>query len=127
MQRYSFQIALTLIFPFQVLEQELIEKHMKTIVEMENSGAIHMLKHDKKDGSPSRFRATALRLTRASFRFADLLCMYKLFARVQKGLETLRDCASRYLREEGKSLVEDGGQKPPTEYIQVRKQSILIF
>jgi len=32
------------------LEQELIQKHMKTIVEMENSGAVHMLKHDKKDG-----------------------------------------------------------------------------
>lgn len=81
-----------------VLEQELIQKHMKTIVEMENSGAVHMLKHDKKD---------------------DLLCMYKLFARVPQGLETLRDCASRYLKEEGKSLVEDGGQpKTPTEYIQ---------
>lgn len=51
---------------------------------------------------------------------SDLLCMYKLFARVPQGLETLRDCASRYLKEEGKSLVEDGGQKPPTEYIQVQ-------
>ena len=51
--------------------------------------------------------------------FLDLLCMYKLFARVPQGLETLRDCSSRYLREEGKSLVEDGGQKPPTEFIQV--------
>lgn len=33
-----------------VLEQELIQTHMKTIVEMENSGAVHMLMHDKKDG-----------------------------------------------------------------------------
>merc|ERR1719234_3112494 len=46
-----------------VLEQELIQKHMKTIVEMQNSGAVHMLKNDKKD---------------------DLLCMYKLFARVDQ-------------------------------------------
>ncbi|CAK8698385.1 unnamed protein product [Clavelina lepadiformis] len=80
-----------------VLERELIQKHMKTIVEMENSGAVHMLKHDKKD---------------------DLLCMYKLFARVPQGLETLRDCASRYLREVGKSLVEEGGQKSVIEYVQ---------
>ena len=36
---------------FSVLEQELIQKHMKTIVEMENSGAVHMLKNDKKDGN----------------------------------------------------------------------------
>nr|CAB3234718.1 cullin-3 [Phallusia mammillata] len=81
----------------KVLEYELIERHMKIIVEMENSGAVHMLRHDKKD---------------------DLLCMYKLFARVNQGLVTLRDCVSRYLREQGKSLVEDCGQKPAVEYIQ---------
>ena len=33
-----------------VLEEELIEKHMNTIVNMENSGAVHMLKNDKKEG-----------------------------------------------------------------------------
>ena len=47
--------------------------------------------------------------------------MFKLFQRVPQGLETLRDCASKYLREEGKGLVEDGGQKAPTEYIQVSR------
>lgn len=81
----------------KVLEQELIQKHMKTIVEMENSGAVHMLKNDKKD---------------------DLLCMYKLFARVDQGLETLRDCVSQYLREKGKGLVEEGSQKSAVEYVQ---------
>ena len=44
-----------------VLEEELICKHMKTVVEMENSGVVHMLKNDKTQ---------------------DLACMYKLFGRV---------------------------------------------
>ena len=44
-----------------VLEEELICKHMKTVVEMENSGVVHMLKNDKTQ---------------------DLACMYKLFSRV---------------------------------------------
>lgn len=80
-----------------VLEEELIAKHIKTIVEMENSGAVHMLKNDKKE---------------------DLQCMYKLFDRCDNGLVTLRDCVSVYLREQGKCLVEDGSQKSAVEYVQ---------
>jgi len=80
----------------RVLEEELIEKHMNTIVNMENSGAVHMLKNDKKE---------------------DLLCMYKLFMRVAEGLETLKKCVSAYLREQGKALVEDKQQKSAVEYI----------
>lgn len=34
----------------KVVERELISKHMKTIVEMENSGLVHMLKNGKTDG-----------------------------------------------------------------------------
>lgn len=34
----------------KVVERELISKHMKTIVEMENSGLIHMLKNDSTEG-----------------------------------------------------------------------------
>ena len=34
----------------KVLEDELISKHMKTIVEMENSGVVHMLKNNKTQG-----------------------------------------------------------------------------
>jgi cullin 3 len=68
----------------KVLEDELISAHMKTIVEMENSGVYHMLKHDKHE---------------------DLGYMYKLFHRVQNGLLTIADCMSGYLREQGKNLV----------------------
>jgi cullin 3 len=33
-----------------VVEEELISKHMKTIVEMENSGVVYMLKNQRKEG-----------------------------------------------------------------------------
>ncbi|PSN55549.1 Cullin-3 [Blattella germanica] len=74
----------------EVVEEELIKKHMKTIVEMENSGVVHMLKNQKTE---------------------DLACMYKLFSRVTDGLRTMADCVSQYLREQGKALVqeEEGG------------------
>jgi len=78
-----------------VLEEELICKHMKTVVEMENSGVVHMLKNDKTQ---------------------DLACMYKLFGRVPQGLKTMVDCISAYLREQGKALVvePDAGDQPST-------------
>jgi len=68
----------------KVLEDELISAHMKTIVEMENSGVYHMLKHDKHE---------------------DLSYMYKLFHRVPNGLQSVADCMSLYLREHGRNLV----------------------
>ncbi|KAK7089946.1 cullin-3-like [Littorina saxatilis] len=68
----------------RVLEEELISKHMKTIVEMENSGVVHMLENNKTD---------------------DLACMYKLFFRVNNGLRTMCHCISQYLREQGRALV----------------------
>lgn len=34
-----------------VVEEELISKHMKTIVEMENSGVVHMLKNQRIEGT----------------------------------------------------------------------------
>lgn len=38
----------------KVVERELISKHMKTIVEMENSGLVHMLKNGKTEGEGSK-------------------------------------------------------------------------
>lgn len=73
----------------KVLEEELISKHMKTIVEMENSGVVHMLKNNKTD---------------------DLACMYKLFIRVPEGLKTMCECISVYLREQGKAIVSEEGE-----------------
>ncbi|XP_019733322.1 cullin-3-B-like isoform X1 [Hippocampus comes] len=83
----------------KVVERELITKHMKTIVEMENSGMVHMLQNHITE---------------------DLLCMYKLFSRVPNGLKTMCDCMSLYLREQGRALVsEEGEGKNPVDYIQV--------
>ncbi|KAJ8920768.1 hypothetical protein NQ315_004908 [Exocentrus adspersus] len=80
----------------EVVEEELIKKHMKTIVEMENSGVVHMLKHQKTE---------------------DLACMYKLFGRVTDGLKTMADCVSQYLREQGKALVQEEEHQPATNAI----------
>ncbi|XP_013407184.1 cullin-3-A [Lingula anatina] len=80
----------------KVLEDELICQHMKTIVDMENSGVVHMLKNNKTE---------------------DLACMYKLFIRVPSGLKTMCDCISSYLREKGKALVQDEDKNAIT-YIQ---------
>ncbi|XP_071034184.1 cullin-3-A [Parasteatoda tepidariorum] len=82
----------------KVVEEELISKHMKTIVEMENSGVVHMLKNQKTD---------------------DLACMYKLFNRVHEGLKTMVECVSAYLREQGKALVteEEGGKSDALTFV----------
>ncbi|XP_032510692.2 cullin-3 isoform X1 [Danaus plexippus] len=69
-----------------VLEHELIERHIKTIVEMENSGVVHMLMHT---------------------RTVELACMYKLLSRVDEGLRTVADAVSAHLREQGRALVTD--------------------
>lgn len=102
-----------------VVEEELIQKHMKTIVEvstaellslrtlfilyplqMENSGVVHMLKCQKTD---------------------DLHCMYKLLGRVSDGLRTMASCVSAHLREEGKTLVNvDESGANALNFVQVR-------
>jgi len=71
-----------------VVEEELIKRHMNTVVEMENSGVVHMLCNDRTE---------------------DLACMYKLFARVNDGHQTMSDCLSKHLRARGRALVEEGG------------------
>ena len=55
--------------------------------------------------------------------FPDLACMYKLFARVDGGLQCIVKCLSAHLRETGRSLVtEEPGMEAPgrnaTSYIQ---------
>lgn len=70
----------------EVVEEELIKKHMKTIVDMEKSGVIHMLCNQKTE---------------------DLACMYKLFGRVSDGHKTMAECVSGHLRAKGKALVQE--------------------
>lgn len=80
----------------KVVEDELIKKHMRSIVEMENSGVVYMIKNSKTE---------------------DLACMYKLFSRLKEdGLKTIADSVSAYLREQGRLLVkeEENGTNPIT-------------
>jgi cullin 3 len=87
-----------------VVEQELISKHLQTVVEMENSGVVHMLKHE---------------------RLGDLSCTYTLFSRVTTGLQAIITCMSKHLREVGMALVKEddteaaAGGKNAITFIQV--------
>ncbi|XP_052868042.1 cullin-3 [Anopheles cruzii] len=83
----------------EVVEDELIKKHMRTIVEMENSGVVYMLQNTKTE---------------------DLACMHKLFSRVGGGLKTIADCVSQNLRSLGRNLVkeEENGSTNPITFVQ---------
>lgn len=82
----------------RVIEEELIQKHLKTIVEMENSGVIYMLKNEKID---------------------DLRTMYTVLSRIEKeGIETMKNAASKNLREQGKAVVEENAKKSAVDFIQ---------
>jgi len=81
-----------------VIEEELIQKHLKRIVEMENSGVVYMLKNEKID---------------------DLRTMYTILSRIEKeGIEAMKNAASKYLREQGKAVVEENAKKSAVEFIQ---------
>lgn len=82
-----------------VVEEEMITKHMTSIVEMYNSGVVSMLRDQK---------------------IEDLNCMYRLLCRVPTGLQCIISCVSGYLRDQGKSLVteEEGGKSDAVQYIQ---------
>lgn len=82
----------------KVVEDELINKHMKSIVEMENSGVVHMIKNTKTE---------------------DLACMYKLFSRLNDdALKTIAECVSIYLREQGRNLVKEEEGTNPITFVQ---------
>lgn len=81
----------------KVIEEELIQKHLKTIVDMENSGVVYMLKNEKID---------------------DLRTMYVILHRVDNGIDVMKQAASKFLREQGKAVVEENARKSAIEYIQ---------
>ena len=70
----------------QVMEEELIQQHMETIVNMKGSGVEFMLRNERTD---------------------DLARLFKLFRRVgEEGHKVIGDCISRFLRQNSKSTVE---------------------
>ncbi|KAH7967935.1 hypothetical protein HPB52_004174 [Rhipicephalus sanguineus] len=78
----------TVVPVVQVVQKELIGKHMKTIVDMEDSGVQHMLNN---------------RMTE------DLARLFRFFKCVQGGVKTLLDCVSKTLRNLGRSIVNEHG------------------
>ncbi|CAL5185870.1 unnamed protein product [Lathyrus oleraceus] len=82
----------------KVVEKEMIENHMQTLVRMENSGLVNMLMDDK---------------------YEDLGRMYNLFRRVPSGLTTVKDVMTSFIRETGKQLVMDPERlKDPVDFVQ---------
>ncbi|XP_024867705.1 cullin-3-like [Temnothorax curvispinosus] len=82
----------------KVVEKELIEVHIKTIVQMENDRVAHMLENQKTK---------------------DLGNMYKLFLRVSDGFRiAMCDCVSQFLREQGRALVQKEDESNAVLYVQ---------
>eukprot|EP01122_Echinamoeba_exundans_P003081 TRINITY_DN1322_c0_g1_i3.p1 TRINITY_DN1322_c0_g1~~TRINITY_DN1322_c0_g1_i3.p1 ORF type:complete len:767 (-),score=234.76 TRINITY_DN1322_c0_g1_i3:63-2363(-) len=82
----------------EVAERELISNHMKSLVEMEGSGEVSMLKDDKLD---------------------DLNRMFNLLGRVPKGHELMRNVMSALVKETGKAIVEaPENQSKDKSYVQ---------
>ena len=75
----------------QVLEDELIAKHMTQIMNMENSGIVQILKSIEQDASEM---------------------VFKHFGSFSDGNSTISDCAGNFLREIGTALViKHGGEE----------------
>uniref|UniRef100_A0A7S4HWF0 Cullin family profile domain-containing protein n=1 Tax=Vannella robusta TaxID=1487602 RepID=A0A7S4HWF0_9EUKA len=70
----------------EVVEAELITKHMHTLVHMENSGLVPMLRDDKVE---------------------DLSRMYNLFQKVDGGLELMRNVIGDFVKDTGIAIVRD--------------------
>ncbi|XP_028806440.1 cullin-3A [Neltuma alba] len=81
-----------------VVEKEMIESHMLTLVHMENSGLVNMLVDDK---------------------YEDLGRMYNLFHRVPAGLSIVKEVMTSYIRDTGKQLVTDPDRlRDPVDFVQ---------
>ncbi|XP_027358110.1 cullin-3B-like isoform X2 [Abrus precatorius] len=81
-----------------VVEKEMIESHMNTLVHMENSGLVNMLVDDK---------------------YEDLGRMYNLFRRVPAGLSIVKEVMTSFIRDTGKQLIMDPERlKDPVDFVQ---------
>ncbi|KAK2419899.1 cullin-3A [Trifolium repens] len=82
----------------KVVETEMIENHMHTLVDMENSGLVSMFVDDK---------------------YEDLERIYNLFRRVPSGLTIVKDVMTSFIRDTGKQLIMDPERlKDPVDFVQ---------
>jgi cullin 3 len=119
----------------RVIEEELITAHLKTIVEMENSGVVYMLK-------VSLLFFSVFLLNFKNDKVEDLRDMYLILSRIGKdGIEAIKQVknplsiirlpmiqvASENLRAEGKSVVEENAKKSSVDYIQALLDLKVMF
>ncbi|RKO86954.1 Cullin [Blyttiomyces helicus] len=78
----------------EIVEDELLQKHVKEVIEMENSGLVPMLTND---------------------RIEDLSRMYKLFGRVTTGHREMRSAIGIHIKELGRLINETWGGLVPAE------------
>ncbi|KEH24997.1 cullin 3B [Medicago truncatula] len=82
----------------RVVDKQMIEKHIMTLVHMENSGLVNMLMDDKYD---------------------DLERMFNMFRRVPSGLTIIKDVMTSFIRDTGKQLIMDPERlKDPVDFVQ---------
>ena len=81
-----------------LMEAELINAHARTLVEMDSSGCVCLMRDDKMD---------------------DLKRMYALFSRIPSTLDILRDAMGKYIRQCGVAIVADQDTvKEPMTFVQ---------
>eukprot|EP00536_Pseudo-nitzschia_multiseries_P002807 jgi/Psemu1/322715/estExt_fgenesh1_pg.C_390014 len=93
-------LPLTTETPMQsIIETELVERHARTLVDMENSGFASMLKDDTK--------------------LSELRDMYTLFARVPTSVDNLRDALAERIKADGKALIidQEKGVADPSAFV----------
>jgi cullin 3 len=106
-----------------VVERELITNHIRTLVEMEGSGLVPMLRDGKIDGMRQRVPCdadanTVLHLLTHHSTVLDLARMYFLFSKV-KGQDMIKEQLSAYIRDCGRRIVQDEERmKDPRAYVQ---------
>ena len=82
-----------------IVETELIERHARTLVDMENSGFAALLKDETK--------------------LEEMRHMYDLFVRVPSSVDNLRDALADRIKTDGKSLIADQekGAADPSAFV----------
>ncbi|KAL1425858.1 hypothetical protein MTO96_018840 [Rhipicephalus appendiculatus] len=78
----------TVVPVVQMVQNELVGKHVKAIVDMEDSGVEHMLRNQMND---------------------DLARLFRFLKCVQGGVKTFLDCVSKHLRNLGRSITNEHG------------------
>lgn len=93
----ALALPLTTETPLQsIIETELVERHARTLVDMDHSGFAAMLKDETK--------------------LSELRDMYTLFARVPTSVDNLREALAERIKADGKVLITDqekGASDPP--------------